>query len=271
VTDTQHAVTGMLVAASLIGVASWIGKRWGPGASGWFVALPLISGPIVLTFALERGPQFARQACLGAMLAVISLSAFALAYSWLARRVGWAMSAALACAVFVAGTLALQLFRAPPIAWTFALACAVLGGALYAMPAGTTRGSSAAMPSWDIPVRMLLAAALVFALSRASSFFGPRVSGLLTPFPITSTILVSFTHHAEGAAATSEFLRGLLKGLFSFAVFVLVVGVMIGSWSIAATFITATIVTLIFHAGVWQWVQHRELAGGSPGAGVALD
>jgi uncharacterized membrane protein (GlpM family) len=261
----------MLVAAALIGVASWIGKRRGPGASGWFVALPLISGPIVLTFALERGPQFVREACVGAMLAIISLSAFALAYSWLARRTGWAVSAALACLLFVASTWALQLFRAPPIGWTFALACVVLAGALYVMPAGTTRGASSTMPSWDIPVRMLLAAALVLTLSIASSFFGPRVSGLLTPFPITSTILVSFTHHNEGAAATSQFLRGLLKGMFSFAVFVLVVGVMIGTWSIAATFITGTIVTLIVHAGVWQWVQHHQLAAAPSRAGVVHD
>jgi hypothetical protein len=270
VTGLEHTAIGMLAAASLIGVASWIGKRWGPGASGWFVALPLISGPVMLTFALERGPQFARQACLGAMLAIISLSVFALAYSWCARRAGWVMSATLACILFLVSTWALQLFRAPPIGWTFVLACVVLACALYAMPAGTTRRASATT-AWDLPVRMILAAALVFALSSASAYFGPRVSGLLTPFPITSTILVSFTHHNEGAAATSQFLLGLLKGLFSFAVFVLVAGVAIGSWPIAATFIAAAIVTLVFHAGVWQWVQHHEAASGAPRASVAHD
>ena len=256
----EHTVIGMVAALALIGVASWIGKRWGPAAGGWFVALPLISGPVVLTFALERGPQFARQACLGSMLATISLSAFALSYAWCARRVGWLPSALLACLLYLASTWALQLFPAPPIGPTFALACAVIAAALFAMPEGTTRRSNAPTPRWDIPLRMTMAAVLVLALSGASSVFGPRVSGLLTPFPITSTILVSFTHHNEGAAAASQFLRGLLKGLFSFAVFVLVVALAVTSWSIAATFSVATIVTLVFHTGVWQWVQHHQLA-----------
>jgi len=256
----EHTVIGMVAASALIGVASWIGKRWGPAAGGWFVALPLISGPVVLTFALERGAQFARQACLGSMLATISLSAFALSYAWCARRAGWLVSAIVACALFLASTWALQFVRAPSIGWTFVLACIVLAVALYAMPAGTTRRLNAPSPWWDVPLRMTVAAALVLTLSSASTTFGPRVSGLLTPFPIISTILVSFTHHSEGAAAASQFLRGLLKGLFSFAVFVLVVALAVTSWSIAATFAVATIVTVAFHTGVWKWVQHRPLA-----------
>lgn len=259
-TGTEHTVIGMVAASALIGVASWIGRRWGPAAGGWFVALPLISGPVVLTFALERGPQFARQACLGSMLATISLSAFALSYAWCARRIGWLGSVLVACVLYLASTWALQLFSAPPFGSTFALACGVLAVALYAMPEGTTLVSDAPAPWWDIPLRMTMAGALVLALSSTSLVFGPRVSGLLTPFPITSSILVSFTHHNEGAAAASQFLRGLLKGLFSFAVFVLVVGLAVTSWSIATTFSVATIVTLAFHTGIWRWVQHRQLA-----------
>ena len=73
-------------------------------------------------------------------------------------------------------------------------------------------------------------------------------------------ILVSFTHQHDGAAAASTFLRGLLTGLFSYSVFVLVVGVAIGSWSIAPTFVVATLATLAFHAGVWHFVKRPALA-----------
>jgi hypothetical protein len=246
----------MLVAAALIGVASWIGKRWGASAGGWFVALPLISGPIVLTYALERGAAFAAQACLGAVLATISLSAFALVYAWCARGTNWLGSCAIACGAFLASTWALERFRAPAIGWTFVIACAVLFVALALMPSGSPTVRITRSPIWDIPLRMILAATLVWILASVSTKVGPRASGLLTPFPITSTILVAFTHHNEGAASASQFLRGLLKGLFSFAVFVLVVGVAIGSWSIASTFVVATIVTIAFHAGAWHWVQY---------------
>ena len=164
------------------------------------------------------------------------------------------------CVLYLASTWALQLVPAPRIGSTFALSCGVIAVALFAMPEGTTRRSTALAPWWDIPLRMTMAAVLVLALSSLSSVFGAQVSGLLTPFPITSTILVSFTHYNEGAAAASQFLRGLLKGLFSFAVFVLVVGLAVTSWSIAATFFVATIVTLVIHTGVWRWVQHRPIS-----------
>jgi hypothetical protein len=260
VTLTLHTLIGMLVAAALIGVASWIGRRWGAGAGGWFVALPLISGPIVLTYALERGPAFAAQACLGALLATISLSAFALVYAWCARATGWLASCALACGAFLASTWALQHFRALPIGWTFVIACAVISLALALMPGGSSAVRTSRSPAWDIPLRMVLATALVWILATVSVNVGPRVSGLLTPFPVTSSILVAFMHHGEGAASASRFLRGLLKGLFSFAVFVLVVGAAIGTWSVAATFGVATLVTIVFHAGVWRWVRHPVAA-----------
>ena len=161
---------------------------------------------------------------------------------------------------FLASTWALQLLNAPSIGWTFVLACAVLAAALSAMPPGTTRRLEASSPSWDIPLRMTLAAALVLALSSASTMFGARVSGLLTPFPITSTILVSFTHHNEGAAAASQFLRGLLKGLFSFAVFVLVVGLAVMSWSDCRDLSRRDDRHSDLPHGVWQWVQHQQRA-----------
>jgi hypothetical protein len=254
----------MLSAAALIAVASRIGRRWGPAAGGLFVALPLISGPIMLTFALERGSEFARQACLGSLLAILSMAAFALSYAWSARRASWIVCSALACLVFLAGTYTLQLLPAPSLAWAFVLACVVLGVALLAMPSGRSARAPRPAPVWDIPLRMTLAAALVVALSTTSAFFGARVSGLLTPFPATSLILVSFTQHDGGAAAASQYLRGLLKGLFSFSVFMLVVGALITSWTIGATFLVATIVTLIFHAGVWRWMRMAPTVVTSP-------
>lgn len=257
---TPHTMLGMLSAAGLIGVASWIGKRWGVGAGGWFVALPLLSGPVMLTYALERGAAFTSQACLGALLATISLSAFALAYAWTARRASWLPCCILACAAFLACTWALQHFHAPQIGWTFLLACAVLGASLRVMPPAAVSASGKRSPAWDIPLRMLLAASLVWVLATLSGMVGPRMSGLITPFPIASMILVSFTHHDAGASSASTFLRGLLTGLFSYSVFVLVVGVAIGSWSIAPTFVGATVATLAFHAGVWHFVKHPALA-----------
>lgn len=41
----------VVLAPALIGVASWVSRRWGASAGGWFAALPLTSGPVVLVLA----------------------------------------------------------------------------------------------------------------------------------------------------------------------------------------------------------------------------
>ena len=39
---------------SLIYLVTLIGRRWGPNAAGWFSALPIVAGPILLTMAIEQ-------------------------------------------------------------------------------------------------------------------------------------------------------------------------------------------------------------------------
>jgi hypothetical protein len=253
----------LILSPALIGLASWVSRRWGAAAGGWCAALPLTSGPVVLILAMERGPVFAEQASLGALMALVSLAAFALVYSWSAsgarwsgtreaRGLPWGWSSVAGCVAFLACTVALRTVSLS-LPWAFVIACLVLFGALRAMPAHATRGAVAPVRWWDIPLRMALAAILVAALTRAAGAFGARMSGLLTPFPIGGTILAGFTHAFEGAAAASQLLRGLVAGLFSFAVFFLVTGLAITRWDTATTFASATLVTLTFHAAAWRW------------------
>src|SRR5262245_36867174 len=106
-------VLKLVLAPALIGMASWIARRWGPACGGWFVALPLTSGPALLILSLEQGPRFTAQAGVGAMLAVIALAAFALAYGWSARRSGWGASSLAGCLAYLAAASVLQLVSLP--------------------------------------------------------------------------------------------------------------------------------------------------------------
>jgi hypothetical protein len=247
----------VLVAPALIGLASWLGRRSGPEVGGWFAALPLTSGPVVLILALDRGPTFAAQACHGTLLALVSLAAFALVYGWSARAVHWSWSSVIACMAFVACTLALRPV-AVPLAWAFVLACVALVAASRLMPANALPRRRTPAPKWDIPLRMVLAAVLVGAITGAANTLGPHLSGLLTPFPVAATILAAATHHFEGSAAAGRLLHGLLVGLFSFAVFFLVVGAVVVSWGITVAFAAATVGALAFHAALWRWGSWAE-------------
>jgi hypothetical protein len=237
----------LLLSPALIGVATWIARRWGPSVGGWFVALPHTSAPVALAVALERGPALAADACAGITLAVASLAVSALVYSWSARRAGWPVSCVAACAAYLACTWPLQ--RASvSLVGGFAVACLVLTASLCLMPSSEGTGVADRRPAWDLPLRMALAATLVWLLSLATSVIGPRLAGLLTPFPIAAIILAACTHHFGGGAAAGRFLRGLLTGLFSFAVFFLIAGLLLREGGISNAFTAAAGGAMLTHA-----------------------
>ena len=70
----------LLLTPVLIGLVSLAGRRWGPAVSGWLIGLPLTAGPVALFLALGLGTAFASRAAQGAILGLVSLAGFCLAY-----------------------------------------------------------------------------------------------------------------------------------------------------------------------------------------------
>jgi hypothetical protein len=252
----------LIVIPTLIGVISLVGRRWGPGVSGWLVGLPLTSGPVALFLALDQGPAFAAHASLAILAGGISVAAFCLIYSWLASRFRWPLSVVASWLGFLGSTWALQYVTLPLIP-LFVGVIAFLALALALFPRTTSHAESTPTPWWDIPARMLLATAFVVALTAVAPALGPRLSGLLAPFPIYVTILGVFTHHFQGAATTVRLLRGVVLGLFAFAAFFLVVGALVDRASVVVTFASATLVALAVQgASLWALNGRRPAKRG---------
>ena len=57
----------LIVTPVLIGAASLAGRRWGETLSGWFIGLPLTSGPICWFLAIEQGTGFTATAARGCL------------------------------------------------------------------------------------------------------------------------------------------------------------------------------------------------------------
>ena len=246
----------VVLAPALIALASGVERRWGPAVGGWFVALPLTTGPVLFILSIERGQRFAATAAAGALLAVVSLAAFVLAYTWSASRASWPVSGLAGGTAYLGATWLLQSLVLP-VAPSMFIACAALLGALRALPNTTGNIRPTRPPAWDIPVRMALAMTFVVTIAWAAPRLGPRLSGLLTPFPIAATILAAFTHALHGSNAVSRLSRGLLLGLFSFSVFLLVVAIAIERLGVAGAFAAATVSTLAFHAVTHRWTADR--------------
>ena len=103
-----------------------------------------------------------------------------------------------------------------------ALAAIVVARRLVAAPPSRPR-DEVRPTAWDLPARAAATAVLVVALTGAASALGPSVSGLLTPFPLATSVVVAFTLSQAGRGAALHTLRGYLTGLPGFAAFFLLV------------------------------------------------
>jgi hypothetical protein len=206
----------------LVGAASLAGRRWGSAVGGWLIGIPFTSAPIAFFLALDHGQRFASIAAVGILAGAASQSAFCLAYSWTAQRLGWFLSSLAATLAFGVATALLALISLPALA-LFVVMIVVLVVALFLMPAHSARAAACIdYPRWDIPVRMVVATSFVIVLTSAAPLLGARLAGLLALFPLYGAVLAAFAHRIQGAGPAVGVLRGLLLGLFAFTSFFLV-------------------------------------------------
>lgn len=265
--DTLFVLKLVLVRI-LISAASVAGYRWGPAVSGWFVSLPLTSAPVVFFLDLEQGSRFASAASGGVVLGLASISAFALAYCWALvrnRQITWYYPVILGTAAFFAATPILYYVSVPLVA-SFAGIIIVLLLTIKALPELTWPSQHAAdannrhAPRTEVAVRVIAATALVVLITEAASLLGPQLSGLLTPFPVYVSVLGASVHRLQGAAASVQLVRGALVGLFTPAVFFLIVGTTIVWLGVRGSFIIAIIAALLVHELILRVVRERETA-----------
>jgi len=205
----------------VIGAASLAGRRWGSALSGWLVGIPFTSAPIAFFLALDPGPSFAARASEAIMAGAISQASFCLVFAWMAGQAGWPASLAAASTGYAVATVALT-FVGLRVAGAFVVVIIVLVVALFLMPGKTERpGVHSTFPRWDLPARMVVATVFVVVLTTAAPLLGPRIAGLVAPFPLYGAVLAAFAYRMEGPAASIAVLRGLLLGLFAFACFFL--------------------------------------------------
>jgi hypothetical protein len=249
----------IIITPTLIGTASLAGRRWGHSISGWLVALPLTTGPITFFLALTHGPSFAATAAAGTLAGGFSQAAFVLCYARLAAHWKWLPTLVASILSFAVVTALLQhlIFPLVPLCLLVFLGFAL---AIRLLPKST----SSAVPTenlparWDIPLRMTIATIFVLLITGLAPAFGPRLTGLLSPFPIFTATLAAFAHHQYGLDATVNVLRGLLMGLYSFASFFFVLAILLEPAGILTSFIVAIIVVISLQSISLWLLRHRQ-------------
>lgn len=74
----------LFLAPSFVVAASLVGRRFGPRTGGIVGGLPVVAGPILLVLALTHDRAFASGATRAALLGLLSLTAFVMAFAALA-------------------------------------------------------------------------------------------------------------------------------------------------------------------------------------------
>ena len=157
--------------------ASVTARRFGPLVGGLVAGLPVVGGPILLVLAVVHGAGFAGRAASASLLGLISLALFVMAYASVVRRVAWpaAVGDRLERVRPRHRRLGADHRRHPHPADGRPRAGVLVvlgrqGGP--AAPAADAPPAPRDPPSWDLPVRAACAAAMVLALSAASSGLG---------------------------------------------------------------------------------------------------
>jgi hypothetical protein len=244
----------------LILLASLAGRRWGEAIGGWFVGLPLTSGPVAFFLALEQGAGFAAATTRGSLAGVAAEAGFCVAYGTAARFGPWPAALAAGSIAFAFGAAALAAAALPSVP-LIALIISALTLSLSLLPRFET-GTAAlpASPRWDLPARMAVATALVLGFTELAPYVGPEWSGLLATYPVFAAVLAAFAHSQSGPAAAMRVLRGLMIGLFSFTGFFIVLGMALERLGIAVGFIAASAVALVIQGGsLWLMRRPRRL------------
>lgn len=208
----------VLLVPAFLFLVTIIGKLSGPQLAGWLAGLPLVTGPILFVLALENGNAFASVAATSATAAIVAAVSFAVVYARAAQRTSWPLAWLMALLAWFAVAFVLTLLPGNTLA-NFVLALVVLLVGPRAFPVVEQGAYSRTIPPSELLLRMAAGAALTVAVSGTAHALGGAWSGVLSVFPVLSSILAVFSHRSQGATFTATLLRGLVAGLYSAAAF----------------------------------------------------
>lgn len=235
----------LILAPVIIGSASLAGRKWGSAVSGWIVGLPLTSGPVAFFLALSHDKIFVFNAIRGTLSGGFSLIAFCLAYAWAARKYNWRIAACGSIFIFGVITAILQNAVISPLIPLFFMIVLTIFAGLWLMPEQEPTQVGETTPGqWDIPARILIGTSFILLITGIAPYIGAQLTGLLTTIPLYAGILTVFAHRHQGHPGANSVLRGLIFGLFSFAGFYLVLGLLIQDTSLPISFGAATLASL---------------------------
>lgn len=209
-------IVRVLATALVIVTVTWSVELLGPLVGGVLAGLPITLGPGFYFLVGQTSPSFIAQAAIYAILSLCATQCFLLAYIVAARH--WRPLGCMMAALLAWGVVAYLIHRFSVGLWASVAVflgvsglCMVVGRqALYSL---SVKGGKTGLPS--LFLRGVLAGFLVAAVTTASHWLGPEVSGLLLSFPIGYLVISVTLHQQMGRVVTMTTLYSAIFGTLS--------------------------------------------------------
>ena len=202
----------LFLAPFFVWIISILQSRYNARLGGFFLGLPLTTGPFLLIIGIQEGRTFAKTAAHGVLVGQLSLIVFCFVYAIAAKNLNWIRSILIATiAVWLSGYFFnLVNISNLGIAMTLFFFWAISLG-LFPMYEKPTEKVVA--PKWELPVRLITAVLLILLLTATANILGSRVSGALSTYPTIITVLGSFSHRRNGPKYLIATLHALIQAL----------------------------------------------------------
>ena len=239
-------LTKLLLMPLVMGVVTLAGRQWGNKAGGVIASMPWMAGPILLFFILEQGKTFGIRSVPGILTGILSLVAFCLSYAWLSRWLRWWLALPISYVIYVSvAWLFTQTHLTLPVVYGLILVCVALALRLFPVP--TNQSVQPRRLPNDLLIRMVVATLFMLLITTLASLLGPTWSGILTPFPIITSILAVFSHVSQGSDGAILSLRGIVIGLFGFTTFLFLQAFLLPEFSVGLSFLIALAINAVIN------------------------
>ena len=258
---SSNLILKLIMTPLIIATATLVARRWGERIGGLMIGLPLTSGPVSIFFAVEQGRGFAANAAKGSILGLIPVAVFCITYTCGSKRLPWYFSSAFGIAFYFL-TVWLVSFAVPGLGFEVILVPSILWIALLILGKTVSLEQQITSPWWDLPMRMVIATTLLILITTGAGTLGPKWGGLLSPFPIFTFVMATFSHSQGGPGAARQLIRGVLLGLFSYTAFFVVVALLVQLTNLFIVYALATLAALVVNGISLVWMvgkSHSDL------------
>jgi hypothetical protein len=237
----------LLLMPLVVALVTLASRKWGNNVAGILASLPFVAGPILLFIAIERGVQFASNTIPGVMVGVLGWNLFCIVYIIVGQRYNAFVSTLAGYIAYIGLGLLLQpLIPLLNLHVSFIIDVILILLSIYFFPkVNTPQKPVQRKLKFEIPLRMIVITIFVVGITYFADILGSTWSGILTPFPIITTVLVIFTHYTQGIEQVRKVLLGLFTGFLGFTTFLYLQADLLLSTTIFNAFLCGIVVDIL--------------------------